>query len=95
MKVVRTRPAPNFILSLKIKLCDFRDLCVSQFPPFLRQSSKPGGKGWSLRLRSAFHPEAKAGAFAYVRRSTRRQRLEPSLTLGVPPGGKGWSLRLR
>ena len=28
MKVVRTRPAPNFTLSLKINLCDLRDLCV-------------------------------------------------------------------
>ena len=34
IKVVRTRPAPNFTLSLKIfkDLCDLRDLCVSQFP---------------------------------------------------------------
>ena len=34
MKVVRTRPAPNFSLSLKIfrNLCDLGDLCVSQFP---------------------------------------------------------------
>ena len=29
IKVVRTRPAPNFTLSLKIILCDLRDLCVS------------------------------------------------------------------
>ena len=30
--VVRTPSAPNFSLSLKINLCDLRDLCVSQFP---------------------------------------------------------------
>ena len=32
MKVVRTRPAPNFTVSFKIfkSLCDLRDLCVSQ-----------------------------------------------------------------
>ena len=31
MEVVRTRPAPNFTLSLKIfrNLCDLGDLCVS------------------------------------------------------------------
>ena len=32
--------APNFSLSLKINLCDLRDLCVSQFP-------RSGGEGWS------------------------------------------------
>jgi hypothetical protein len=32
IKVVRTQSAPNFSLSLKIILCDLRDLCVSQFP---------------------------------------------------------------
>ena len=42
--VVRTPSAPNFSLSLKINLCDLRDLCVSQFP-------RSGGEGWSLRLR--------------------------------------------
>jgi hypothetical protein len=45
IKVVRTQSAPNFSLSLKIILCDLRDLCVSQFP-------HSGGKGWSLRLRT-------------------------------------------
>jgi|HubBroStandDraft_3_1064219.scaffolds.fasta_scaffold403875_2 hypothetical protein len=39
--VVRTPSAPNFSLSLKINLCDLRDLCVSQFP-------RSGGEGWSL-----------------------------------------------
>ena len=29
IKVVRTRPTPNFTLSLKIIFCDLRDLCVS------------------------------------------------------------------
>jgi hypothetical protein len=43
-------------------------------------------KGWSLRLR---REKAKAGAFAY---GGKRQRLEPSLTVGK---GKGWSLRLQ
>jgi hypothetical protein len=42
--VVRTPTAPNFNLSLKINLCDLRDLCVSQFP-------RSGGEGWSLPLR--------------------------------------------
>src|SRR5271165_5052997 len=34
IKVVRTRLAPNFSLSLEIfkNLCDLRDLCVSQLP---------------------------------------------------------------
>ena len=32
MKVVRTRPAPNFTLSLKINLCDLGDLCVINSP---------------------------------------------------------------
>ena len=44
IKVVRTRPAPNFTLSLKIILCDLRDLCVINFP-------HSECKGWSLRLR--------------------------------------------
>jgi hypothetical protein len=38
IKVVCTRPAPNFSLSLKIILCD---LCVSQFPQFRRQRLEP------------------------------------------------------
>ena len=46
MKVVRTRPAPNFTLSLKIfrNLCDLRDLCVSQFPQFRRQRRRFSGQ---------------------------------------------------
>ena len=63
MKVVRTRAAPNFTLSLKINLCDLGDLCVINSPV-------SGGKGWSLRLRGTAGPSSECGRDSKLVRST-------------------------
>jgi hypothetical protein len=97
IKVVCTRAAPNFSLSLKIIL---RDLCVSQFPPFRRQRLEPSltWNRWPSRtpeiseMEPAKHAKRREKFGRFTPRSRRSQRKYQSVRT---PSAPNFSLSLK